>query len=156
MEYGLLVLRVVAGFLVAWRGRERFGRSGAARLSELGYRAPATMALLAGLAEVTGGLLLALGFLTPLAAFAIAVVALNRIAVRLGREGADAPVLVLAVAVALAATGPGQISIDRALGWDDELSGLAWAGLILGAAALTAFFTITLGRGRAESMEVPA
>ena len=156
MEYGLLLLRVVVGLLVARRGLERFGQSGAARLSKLGYRAPATMAVLAGLAEVGGGLMLALGLFTPVAAFAIAVVALNRIAVRLGRERAEAPLLVLTVAVALAATGPGRISIDRALGWDDELSGLAWAGLVLGAAALTAFFTITLGRGRAESMEVPA
>jgi putative oxidoreductase len=156
MEYGLLLLRVVVGLLVVWRGWERFGRRGAARLSELGYRAPAAMALLAGLGEVVGGLLLALGFLTPFAAFAIAVVALNRVAVRFGREGAEAPVLALAVVVALAATGPDRLSIDRALGWDDELSGLAWAGLVLGAAALTAFFTITLGRARAESMEVPA
>jgi putative oxidoreductase len=156
MEYGLLLLRVVVGLLVAWRGRERFGRRGTARLSELGYRAPTAMALLAGLSEVVGGLLLALGFLTPFAAFAIAVVALNRIAVRLGRETAEAPVLALAAVVALAATGPGRLSIDRALGWDDELSGLAWAGFVLGAAALTAFFTITLGRARAESMEVPA
>ncbi len=156
MEYGLLILRVTVGLLVAWRGRERFGRRGSARLSELGYRAPAAMALLAGIGEVVGGLMLALGFLTPIAAFVIAVVALNRIAVRLGRERAEAPVLILAVVVALAATGPGRLSIDRALGWEAELSGLAWAGLVLGAAAVTAFFTITLGRARAESMEVPA
>jgi putative oxidoreductase len=156
MEYGLLLLRVVVGLLVAWRGRERFGRRGSERLSELGYRAPAAMALLAGAAEVLGGLLLAAGLLTPIAAFAIAVVALNRVAVHLGRERAEAAVLALAVVVALAATGPGRLSLDRALGWDDELSGLAWGGLVLGAAALATFFTITLGRARAESMEVPA
>lgn len=156
MSTGLLLLRLVVGVLVVWRGWQRFGPRGATRLSELGYRAPATMALLAGVAEVGGGLLLALGFLTPLAALAIAVVALNRIAVRLGRESPEAALLVLAVVVALAATGPGEASIDRALGWDDELSGYAIAGAVLGIAALAAFFTITLGRGQAESMEIPA
>ena len=29
------------------------------------------------------------------------------------------------VAVALAATGPGEISLDDAIGWADELSGIA-------------------------------
>jgi len=156
MNAGLLLLRVVVGLLVVWRGWQRFGPRGAARLSELGYRAPALMALLAGRAEVGGGLLLALGFLTPLAALAIAVVALNRIAVRLRRESPEPALLVLAVVVALAATGPGAASIDSALGWDDDLSGSPIAGAVLGIAALVAFFSVTLGRGRAESMEVPA
>ena len=31
-----------------------------------------------------------------------------------------------AAAVALAATGPGRFSVDRALGWDDNLSGTWW------------------------------
>ena len=156
MSAGLLLLRLVIGVLVVWRGLRRFGPGGATRLSELGYRAPATMALLAGVAEVGGGLLLALGLLTPLAALAIAVVALNRIAVRLGRESPESALLVLAVVVALAATGPGEASLDRALGWDDELSGYAIAGAVLGIAALVAFFAVTLGRGQAESMEIPA
>ena len=61
---------LVVGVLVVWRGLRRFGPDGASRLSELGYRAPATMALLAGAAEVGGGALLAIGFLTPFAALA--------------------------------------------------------------------------------------
>ena len=156
MSAGLLLLRLVVALLVVWRGWQRFGPRGVTRLSELGYRAPAMVALLAGVAEVGGGVLLALGFLTPLAALAIAVVALNRIAVHFRREKPEAPLLVLAIAVALAATGPGEASLDAALGWDDELSGYGIGGAVLGIAALVTFFTITLGRGQAESMEIPA
>ena len=38
----------------------------------------------------------------------------------------------MTVALAVTATGPGRISLDRAIGWDDELTGIAWASAVLG------------------------
>jgi hypothetical protein len=56
--------------------------------------------------------------------------------------------------VALATTGPGRWSLDRAIGWDDELSGYAWGGAVLGVGIAIAFFTMTWGRGEPESTEI--
>ena len=85
MTLGLLIIRVIAGLTMAAHGSQKLfgwfegpGRRGTAGMMEkLGFREPAVMASLAGLAEFAGGLGLALGFLTPFAAIAIVVVMLN-------------------------------------------------------------------------------
>jgi putative oxidoreductase len=76
MEVGLLVLRVVVGAffvghgcrkLVGWFGGHGLPATGGA-FEGMGLRPGRVMAALAGLSEVTGGVLLAVGFVTPLAA----------------------------------------------------------------------------------------
>jgi hypothetical protein len=62
----------------------------------------------------------------------------------------------LTVAVSLAATGPGRFSIDRAIGWDDNISGVWWGVAALGAAVLASVVTLTLGRTRPVSDQEPA
>src|SRR5919201_3970166 len=87
MTLGLFILRVVAGLTMAGHGSQKIygwfgggGRRGTTEMmSGLGYRAPAAMATLAGLSELAGGIGFAIGFLTPLAAAAIAIVMLNAI-----------------------------------------------------------------------------
>jgi putative oxidoreductase len=83
--------------------------------------------VLAGLAELGGGLMLALGLLTPLAAAAIIgvmVVAIATVHLPKGffsTEGGYEYNLVLAAAAAgIAFTGPGAWSLDAALGLDPE------------------------------------
>ena len=79
MAYGLLLIRLVFGLTLAAHGSQKlfawFGGGGprgtAGMFEKLGFRQPLAMAVLAGLAELGGGLLLALGLLTPLAAFAL-------------------------------------------------------------------------------------
>jgi putative oxidoreductase len=76
MEVGLLVLRVVVGALFVGHGAQKlFGWLGghglsstAASFGAMGLRPPRAMTVLAGTAELVGGLLFALGLLTPLAA----------------------------------------------------------------------------------------
>jgi hypothetical protein len=51
--------------------------------------------------------------------------------------------------VALVATGPGRFSLDRALGWEDEISGPWWALGVAGAALAVAVLVLTVGRRRA-------
>lgn len=170
MDEGLLLLRLVVGLTMAAHGSQKlfgwFGGGGpagtAAFFGSLGYRAPAAAALIAGVTELAGGLALAGGFLTPLAALGIVVVMLNAIeSVKLrygffaGAGGYELELLLLTTAVALAATGPGRWSLDRAIGWDDELSGYAWGGAVLGVGIAIAFFTMTWGRGEPESTEIP-
>jgi hypothetical protein len=85
------------------------------------------MAVAAGLCETVGGALLALGLATPLAGALLAIVMINAIgSVTLKRAfmlGSELEIAYLTVAVALAATGPGRFSLDRAIGWDDNISG---------------------------------
>lgn len=167
MEYGLLLLRLVVGALFAAHGAQKLfgwfdggGPRGTARFfGSLGYRMPAVLAVVVGLAEVGGGLLLAAGFLTPLAAFLLATVMLNAIATAVWPKGLlggwELELTLLTVVVALTATGPGRLSLDDALGWADDLSGTAWASLALAAAIVASLLTTTIGRARADLDEIP-
>jgi len=169
VDEGLLILRLVVGLIMAAHGSQKlfgwFGGGGLAGtgafFGSLGYRAPATFALLAGLTEFLGGLALAAGFLMPLAAMGIAVVMLNAIeSVKFqngfwaGNGGYELEFLLLSVSIGLAAAGPGRFSIDRAIGWDDELSGFTVAGAVVAGAIVVGFVTMTWGRGQPESTEL--
>jgi putative oxidoreductase len=170
MSYGLLLLRVVVGATMFGHGAQKlfgwFGGHGprgtGGFFGQLGYRAPVVMAIFAGLAESSGSLF-ALGFVTPLASLAIAVVMLNAIITVHWTKGFWAtnggyefPLVLLTVAVSVAAIGPGRFSIDRAIGWDDNISGLWWGVGVLGAALVLSLLTVTLGRRRAALTEAPA
>ena len=168
MEYGLLLLRLVVGLAFAAHGAQKlFGWFGGGKLAgtagffaSLGYRAPAVMALLVGLAEVGGGLFLASGLATPLAALALATVMLNAIVTVKWPQGFiggyELEVTFLTVAIAVTATGPGRLSLDRAIGWDDNITGPAWASVALAGAIVVTVVTTTLGRGRADTGEMAA
>jgi putative oxidoreductase len=136
MDAGLLTLRVVVGLLFAVHGTQKlfgwFGGHGlegtAGFFGQLRYRQPRLAALAAGVFETGGGIFLALGLLTPLAAAAIVGVMLNAIfsaKLKAGLVGGyELDVLYAIAAVALAFTGAGAYSIDRAFGW--ELGGSGW------------------------------
>jgi putative oxidoreductase len=125
-----------------------------------GYRAPVLMAVAAGLAEAGGGTLLALGFATPLAAALLATVMINAIASvtfkRAFMLGSELELIYLTIAVSLAAIGPGRFSIDRAIGWDDNISGVWWGVAALGVALVVSLLTLTLGRSRPVEKQEPA
>jgi putative oxidoreductase len=160
MSYGLLLLRVFTGFAFFGHGTQKlfgwFGGHGpegtGGFFSSVGYRSGVQVAVLAGIAEAGGGTLLALGLLTPLACTVLAIVMLNAIvAVTLKRQfmlGSELELTYLVIAISLAATGPGRISLDRALAWDDNLSGL-WSGVeALVVAGVVAFVTLTVFRSK--------
>ena len=165
MNLGLLVLHVVLGGIVAPHGAQKllgwFGGSGLAGTTGFfgrDFRAPRAMALLAGGTELFGGLALVLGFLTPFAALGFVVVMLNAIAVVHGKNGFfnakggfEFNLALWTVAVAVAATGPGRFSLDRLLGWDDNLSGLWWGVGVLGASLLGGLLVLALRKRPPEA-----
>ncbi len=147
MSVGLLLLRVVVGALFVGHGTQKlfgwFGGHGldgtGGWLESLGYRPGRRWAAIAGLTEAVGGLLLALGFLTPLAAAAIVGVMLNAtLAVHLrngvwnANGGYELPLTFATAATAIAFTGPGAYSFDALIGFapDGILAGVG--ALVLG------------------------
>jgi putative oxidoreductase len=170
MAYGLLLLRIVIGGTIFAHGAQKlfgwFGGHGlrgtASFFGSMGWRMPLVMTVLAGLGE-TSGLLFAVGFLTPLAALGITIVMLNAIfAVHwkngffAGNGGLEFPLTLATVAVAVAATGPGRFSIDRALHWDDNLSGVWWGVGVAAAAIAISLVTLTVFRRQPALQEQPA
>ena len=160
MSYGILLLRLVVGLAFVGHGTQKlfgwfggYGPKGTGGFfASQGYRSPVLMAVLAGLAEAGGGTLLALGLVTPLAGALLAIVMINAIGSVTFKKafmlGSELEIAYLTIAVSLAATGPGRFSIDRAIGWDDDISGV-WCGVAaLGAALVVSFLTLTLGRTR--------
>jgi len=161
MSYGILLLRIVLGLAIAAHGAQKlFGsfdgpgpRGTADAFSGLRFRRPYEMAILAGLPELAGGLAFAVGFLTPVAGLAIAVVMLNAVMTVHWRNGFWAsaggyefPLVIWAAAIAIATTGAGRFSVDRLLGWTDELSGVGWGIAVLAGSVAISAATLTLGR----------
>jgi putative oxidoreductase len=165
MSYGILLLRVVVGLAFVGHGTQKlfgwFGGHGpkgtGGFFASLGYRAGVLMAVAAGLSEAVGGTLLALGFVTPLAGALLAAVMINAIAAvtfkRAFMFGSELEIAYLTVAVSIAAIGPGRFSIDRAIGWGDNISGVWWGVGALGAALVVSLLTLTLGRTRPVGQE---
>ena len=154
MDTGLFVLRIVVGLLLVGHGAQKlFGSFGGAGLAgtagffrSVGYWPPRLMAGFAGGAELFGGLGLAAGFLTPLAAAAIIGAMLNAgVAVHLRNgpwaadNGYEYPLVLGAVAATLGFTGAGATSVDAWLGIGNGTEGGILAlglGLVVGAAVL--------------------
>ena len=151
METGLLLIRIVLGVVFAAHGAQKlfgwFGGFGIAGtggwLASMGFRPARLHATVSGLSEFGGGLLLAFGLLTPLGAAAVAgvmIVAIATVHVPNGffnSSGGYEFNLTLAVtALALAFTGPGRYSLDRAL--DLSLAGTDWGLAAIAASVVTA------------------
>jgi putative oxidoreductase len=146
MHIGLLILRLVVGMTMAAHGSQKlfgwFGGGGIAGtapfMEQLGFRPGRLHAALAGLSEAGGGLMLALGLFTPLAAaMIVSVMLVATVTVHLAKgfflqNGGFEYNLTLATgALALAFTGPGAISLDAALGIDWSGNGWGVTALVL-------------------------
>jgi putative oxidoreductase len=145
MDTGLLILRLVAGLLIAGHGVQkvsfRLGGGGLAGGTEEfrhdGFRGGALTALAAGAGQIGSGLLLAAGALTPLAAtgaIGVMTVALTvkwRNGLWVQHDGYEYPLVLIALAAALSFTGPGRYSVDRVL----DLPPWPWWSAVLAVAA---------------------
>jgi putative oxidoreductase len=150
MDTGLFLLRIVVGVLLAGHGAQKlFGWFGGHGLEGtggffhgLGYKPGKRWAFVAGMSEFGGGLLLALGLFTPLAAAAIIGTMFNAVMsvhVKNGpwasNGGWEYNLVIATSAAAVAFIGPGAASLDNAFGWD--FAGVEWgiAALALGLGA---------------------
>ena len=161
MSYGILLIRLVLGITLVGHGSQKLfgvlgglGPSGEREFLEgLGFRAPALMAFILGAGEVAAGILFASGFLIPVASLAIAVFMINAIFTALRPNGYwvinggyEYAVLIWTVAVGIAAIGGGRFSIDAAIGWADNISGVWWGVGVAALSVLISAATLTVGR----------
>jgi putative oxidoreductase len=131
LSFGLLVLRLFVGLIVAAHGAQKlFGWWGGpgmtnwtGSIQKLRIRPARPWAWIAALSEFGGGLLLALGLLSPLGSLAIIgamVVAVATVHLPRGfwtsKGGYEFNLSLIGGAAALAFTGPGAYSVDGALG----------------------------------------
>ena len=140
IDLGLLVLRVVFGLFLAAHGYNKVfggGRlAGTGRwFGSLGMRWPNVQARLAASTEMGAGVLFALGLLTPFAAagmIGVMVVATwaahrhNGFFIFREGQGWEYTVSIAVVAWSVATIGPGEASVDHAIGLDWT----AWDGWV--------------------------
>lgn len=146
MDLGILLLRMTVGLAMAAHGSQKvfgwfggYGPDGTGQFLEaMGFRPGRRHALLAGGIELVAGLLLAIGFLTPLAASLIVSLMLVAAATVhwkngffITSNGYEFNLVLGVAALSVAFTGPGALSIDGFIGLAP--SGAAWG---LGAAVV--------------------
>ncbi|KAF6571869.1 DoxX family protein [Paenibacillus sp. SEL3] len=127
---GLLLIRLVVGLLLVGHGAQKlfgwfggYGPKGTGGWMEsIGIKPGVFMAVAAGLMELLGGALFAVGLLTPLAALLITATMLGAIFKVHGQNGIWAtangyeyPLVLIAVVIGIALTGAGSYSIDAIL-----------------------------------------
>jgi putative oxidoreductase len=130
INIGLLLIRLVIGVLFIGHGAQKlFGWFGGYGLKgtggwfeSIGMKPGVAMALFAGLAELVGGLLFALGLLTPLAGIMIAatmLMAIVKVHAPNGlwstANGYEYNLTLIAVAIGVALIGPGTYALDAFL-----------------------------------------
>jgi putative oxidoreductase len=161
MELGILLLRVTVGLTLAAHGTQKllgwfggYGIAGTAGwLESVGFRPGRRHAILAGITEIGGGLLLAIGLATPLAAAIVASVMIVAAAVAhlkngffITSGGYEYNVILGVAALSVAFTGPGAISADA-------LFGYAEGGVVPGLAALA--IAVVGATGQLASRRLP-
>lgn len=123
----LLLLRLVIGLSFAGHGAQKlfgsFGGHGiegtAGFFDSIGIKPGKTMAIAAGVTELVGGLLFAVGLLTPLAAILIVgtmLVAIFKVHGPNGfwstQNGYEYNAVLIVASIAVAVIGPGALSLD--------------------------------------------
>jgi putative oxidoreductase len=127
LALGLLLVRLVVGLLFIGHGAQKlfgwfggYGPKGTGGWMEsVGIKPGVTMAVLAGLMELLGGALFAVGLFTALAAVLITLTMLGAILKVHGKNGVWAtangyeyPLVLIAVVIGIALTGAGAYSLD--------------------------------------------
>lgn len=130
INLGLLIIRLVIGLLFVGHGAQKlfgwFGGNGlkgtGGWFESIGIKPGLTMAFIAGLAELIGGLLFVLGLLTPIAGIMIAgtmLMAIIKVHAPNGlwvtANGYEYNLTLFSVAIGVALIGPGQYALDALL-----------------------------------------
>ena len=158
MDFGLLFLRIALGVLILGHGTQKaFGwfhgmglPATAGVFDKWGFRPGRTMVLLAVTTEFVGGILIVVGFATPLAAAMLIGTLIVACAPNLPnglwatRGGYEVALLYVLMAVTLGFTGSGRYSIDHLIGLPQP----DWLGLAVLAFGLVSTIPVLALRRR--------
>jgi putative oxidoreductase len=157
----VLVLRIALLVIMAFHGTQKlFGwwNGGGLDRAEAffagqGFRPPRLMALIAGITETTGALLIGTGLLTVVGVAMLTGVLVNVGALHLRngldsrRHGCELELMLLAGVVAVGLAGAGRWSVDSALG----VPSWGWLGPIAVVAGIGGGLTVVATRDRAAT-----
>ena len=133
-EVALLVVRVIAGMIIAAHGWQKLtvlgpANFGQALLAQNGVPFPIFMGYVVTFTEVIGGILLIVGLLSRLVALLLTinlVIATLMVNIHVGLlsstagVGAELPLALIAGFLAILLAGPGRLSLDYLLGVERE------------------------------------
>ncbi|MGH3941834.1 MAG: DoxX family protein [Pseudonocardiaceae bacterium] len=154
-DLGLLVLRLVLGGTFIAHGCQKlfglFGGSGidgfARALEGFGYQQANVLSVVAGVTELTGGVLVVLGLFTPLGAAGLVGVMVNAIALKWSNGffaspggGFELDLALAAMASALILAGPGRVALDQGRAWSGRPVTTGWICLFIGIIAGLVFY----------------
>jgi putative oxidoreductase len=151
MYTALLILRLALGLLFVSHGVQKVSRrlggsglqGGAAEFRADGFRGGRLTAAAAGGGQITAGLLLAAGALTPLAAsiaigvMTVAITVKWRNGLWVQNNGYEYPLVLAILPAVVTLTGPGRWSVDQALGllpWNPWWAAATTLGVLSGLA----------------------
>ena len=121
-DLALLILRVVLGVIMIYHGWPKVTNLGGVieGMSGMGIPAPALAAVFAMVAEFFGGLLILAGVFTDIAGLTFAIDMLGAITFvhakngfKVNEGGVEWPLALLAMALAIALSGPGRYAAGR-------------------------------------------
>ncbi|MEJ1180998.1 MULTISPECIES: DoxX family protein [unclassified Pseudarthrobacter] len=152
LDLALLLIRIVVGGTIAAHGAQKlFGWFGGKGLdgsgeifSTMGFEPGRRNALMAGLGETFGGLLMVVGLGTPAAAAAAASTMVGAAASSRDKGfwavkgGYEYPLVLATTAACISIAGPGRYSVDEALGNILNQQWMSPIALVAAAAAITA------------------
>jgi putative oxidoreductase len=130
--YTLPLLRLVMGLILFPHGGQKlfgwFGGAGFAKFTQIfdsmGYHPGAFWTAVVGSTELIGGILLAIGLLTRFASLAIVIFMINAVWATSAKGffwtagGMEYSLLIGVVAFVFLIRGGGNMSVDRAIGWE--------------------------------------
>ena len=131
-EYSTLIIRIGVGVVFVFYGAQKlFGMFGGAGISgttagfaSMGFPAPGVMAVLAGVGELLGGLLVLPGIITRYAAGTLLVIMLVAMFVVHWKHGFAAMAFPFAMAMmagSLVVSGGGRASVDKIIKIDERV-----------------------------------
>lgn len=167
MDLALLILRVVFGSLMIGHGTQKlfgwFGgpgpRNASGFVASRGFSPPMFWTLTGSASEAVGGLLLLLGFLSPVGSIAIAAAMLTAITAFhwpkfwMTEGGYEHALTMLTGAVVVGVAGPGAYSLDAA--WGTFVPRPIWI-VIAALAALGFLQSVTAAAGRRRTAAGPS